>query len=119
VVELLLENGADPHIGLRHGRPQTFFQGQGRVKTYYMTKRHLKRCYFRQKSAKNILFWSSRGVKGPLLPSPADAHGLRDSSSKPKDVADISQFHRFETRDEIPLAVNKHIRNAKKSKLQE
>ncbi len=28
-----------------------------------------------KKKSKNILFWPARGVKGPLLPSPADAHG--------------------------------------------
>ncbi len=43
-----------------HGRPQTFFQGRAKfsrgAKTYYLTKRHLKRYYFRQKSAKNILW---------------------------------------------------------------
>jgi len=60
-----------------HGRPQTFFQGRakfsrgGGAKTYYLPKKHLKTYYFPLKKSKNILF--SR-VKGPLLPSPADAH---------------------------------------------
>jgi len=45
------------------------FPGKGtEAKTYQLPKKHVK-------SQKNILFWPTRGGgKGPLLPSPADAH---------------------------------------------
>jgi len=50
------------------------FPGGGQKHTICQ-KKHLKTYYFPLKKSKNILFWLARGVKGPLLPSPADAHG--------------------------------------------
>jgi len=48
----------------------------GEAKTYYLPKKYLKTYYFPLKKFKNILFWLARGGQGPLLPSPADAHGV-------------------------------------------
>jgi hypothetical protein len=75
---------------LKHGRPQTFFQG--RAQTYYLPKKHLKTHYFPLKKSKNILFWPAReGGKGPLLPSPALAPS---SCGRPcAKVSYITQFH--------------------------
>jgi len=67
------------HLG--HGRPQTFFQGRakfsrGGQKHTICLKNALKHTIFFQKSAKTYYFGRPGGVKGPLLPSPADAHDL-------------------------------------------
>jgi len=54
-----------------------FSRGGGRggpgAKTYYLPKNIL---FSSKKKSKNMQFWPARGVKGPLLPSPADAHSL-------------------------------------------
>jgi len=47
-----------------HGRPQTFFQGRAKF------SRGAKTYYFPLKKSKNILFWPTRGVKGPSLALP-------------------------------------------------
>ncbi len=58
-----------------------FFPGEGKIfqggaKTYYLPKKHLKTFYFPLKKVKKHTFLASQGGggKGPLLPSPADAH---------------------------------------------
>jgi len=49
----------------------------GGAKTYYLPKKHQKHTIFLQKSQKTYYFgWPGGGVKGPLLPSPGDAHAL-------------------------------------------
>jgi hypothetical protein len=42
-----------------------------------IAKKHLKTYYFPLKSQKHTILAGQGGVKGPLLPSPADAHGLK------------------------------------------
>jgi len=60
-------------MGVRRlfSREDKIFQG-GRAKTYIMPKNTKKDNIFLKK-VKNILFWPVR-CKGPLLPSPVNAH---------------------------------------------
>jgi len=64
-----------------YGRPQTFFQE--RVKAYYKIYIYI----FLKKIRKIYYFSQPRGGgKGPLLPSPADAHANIIKKTYQKDV---------------------------------
>ena len=54
------------------------FPGGGGGKNILFAQKTLKKILFYSKKCKNILFGSARGGggKGPLLPSPADAHSV-------------------------------------------
>jgi len=58
-----------------------FFPGEGKIfqegaKTYYLPHKHQKTYYFPEKKAEKHTILASQRRKGPLLPSPADAHVL-------------------------------------------
>jgi len=55
----------------------------GGAKTYYLPKKHLKTYYFPLKKSKTYYFGRPGGVKGPLLPSPADAHACFFDKNSP------------------------------------
>jgi len=71
-------------MGKRHGRPQTFFPGEGKIfpggpgpgggaaKTYYLPKKHQKDIFL------------TKIKKHTFLPSPADTHGKRVKYQRPR-----------------------------------
>jgi hypothetical protein len=66
------------NMGVRRlfaGEGKIFQGGRGGGKNILFDGKTPKKILFCQKNAKSILFWSARGGQGPLLPSPADAHG--------------------------------------------
>jgi len=73
----LIHPGQSLNHSLYHGRPQTFFQG--RAEFSRGGGKHIicpKKILFSSKKFKKHTILVCQGGKGPLLPSPADAHAL-------------------------------------------